>query len=110
MDDISIERRNELWEQAQVNGRTDDDLYGRLLDTEQARRLSAAAPHPAAMAIRNEVYDAALTELCDPDVLDDPNNANTLAMKIADRVLEYLSTKRVELPIREPNSQPTASA
>jgi hypothetical protein len=34
VDGISVRRLNELWEQSQVNGRTDDDLYGRLRDQE----------------------------------------------------------------------------
>jgi hypothetical protein len=41
--------------------------------------------------IRNEVYDAALAVLCDPDVMDDPDQANTLAGRIADRSREYLT-------------------
>lgn len=35
MTDISTERRNQLWAQAQVNGKTDDDLYARLLEREE---------------------------------------------------------------------------
>lgn len=112
---ISVERRNELWEQSQVNGRTDDDLYGKLLDEEQSRLDRIAqrngqqsreeeqfyAIHPAAVAIRNEVYDAALSELCDPDVLSDPDQANRLATAIADRALQYLTSKRLEMPVTD---------
>jgi len=56
---ITTERRNQLWEQAQVNGRTDDDLYGRLLDQETKR--ASTAYHRAAIAVLDRLnFDTSL--------------------------------------------------
>jgi hypothetical protein len=65
---ITTERRNQLWEQAQVNGRTDDDLYGRLLDQETER--ASAAYRRAAIAVLERLnFDTSL-ELVQQDVED----------------------------------------